>query len=136
MRERCGPHAERSDSYNPFREGEESAHIKFYRKEVSVKKIVTEGSRVTIEVVPTGAGRTGHEHAHDGSHVYFGEFAVDADGRDLRHGLGVYVGTDFICEGHWVRNRMQGHGRKIYLSGQVYEGGFANDKKHGRGTYS
>ena len=100
---------------------------------------MTEGNRVTIEVVPTSAACdriTGNEQILDESHVYFGEFIIDEDDRDLRHGKGVYVGNDFICEGGWVQNRMQGHGRKIYLSGQVYEGGFSNDKKHGRGTYS
>ena len=101
-----------------------------------MKKVVTEGSRVTLEVIPTGAGRAGRSFVNDESHVYFGEFAVGPDGKDVRHGLGVYVGNDFICEGHWVENRMQGRGRKIYMSGQVYDGGFANDKKDGRGTYS
>ena len=106
VRARCGPYAERSDSYNPFREGEENAHIKFYRKDISVKKVVTEGSRVTIEVIPTGAGTGGRRFVNDESHVYFGEFIVGPDGKDLRNGKGVYVGNDFICEGHWIKNRM------------------------------
>ena len=66
---------------------------------------MTEGNRVTIEVVPTSAacaGRPGNELGHDESHVYFGEFIIDEDDRDLRHGKGVYVGNDFICEGGWV----------------------------------
>ena len=84
---------------------------------MSVKNIMTEGCRVTMNMVPTGARRTDLVHMKDESHVYFGEFTKSIDGKDLRHGKGVYVGNDFICEGNWVKGRMDGYGRKIYQSG-------------------
>jgi hypothetical protein len=41
-----------------------------------------------------------------------------------------------MYEGYWVDGQANGRGRLIHADGDVYEGGWKNDKAHGYGIYT
>ena len=47
-------------------------------------------------------------------------------------GIFTFVYGD-IYEGEWKENEKHGHGRITYANGSAYEGEWKNDKKHGYG---
>lgn len=58
----------------------------------------------------------------------------------IRHGVGTFVDRDakMAYIGDWEGNKRSGVGKLISLEdgGVIYEGGYKNNKKHGKGTYS
>ena len=67
----------------------------------------------------------------EGGKTYTGQW----DQQEKQDGRGVEVERDkYITEGHW-RNGQLLRGRKIYDTGDVYEGHFLNNKKNGYGVY-
>lgn len=52
----------------------------------------------------------------------------------LSEGEGVLRGVGgALCDGSWHRGEMVGPGRRVYESGEVYEGEFVRGLRHGRG---
>jgi len=52
----------------------------------------------------------------------------------LRHGMGVWVGSDGSrMEGSWVRGRLEGRGKLVDSSGGVYEGNLVDGVSYGHG---
>ena len=40
-----------------------------------------------------------------------------------------------IQQGRWVEDKIDGYGRVLFSTGDVYEGGLVKRMKHGYGTY-
>mmetsp|Transcript_30256 Transcript_30256/g.55268 ORF Transcript_30256/g.55268 Transcript_30256/m.55268 type:complete len:170 (-) Transcript_30256:1987-2496(-) len=53
----------------------------------------------------------------------------------VRHGKGVYREGDYVFEGHFNEDVIQGKGKFTYASGAYYEGQWANNSYNGKGTY-
>ena len=67
----------------------------------------------------------------DGS-TYAGE---ELDGRPHGHGKRVWMSGD-VFVGQWAKGQMHdSRGKYTYASGSVYDGAFKRGRKHGRGVY-
>jgi hypothetical protein len=67
----------------------------------------------------------------DGS-TYVGEYVEDNE-----HGEGVFTeaSTGNVYTGQWRNGVREGHGVMKYTNGDVFEGSFEDDQKHGPGKY-
>lgn len=65
---------------------------------------------------------------------YIGE--VSSDGKRQGYGKLIYKNGLEICEGFWLRDRLNGKGKYQWASGASYEGDFVGHERHGTGTYT
>jgi len=73
----------------------------------------------------------------DGS-KYEGDWISSKDGKQMRHGHGRFADAaeEQIYEGEWADDAMHGRGSFRYASGAKFEGEFEGNKYHGHGTYT
>lgn len=93
-------------------------------------------------IIPNGHGRFEYRNKM----VYLGEWKM-VNGKKVRHGHGkmtipgVSVGKNLTMgdeeyDGEWENNKMTGHGRYKFASGNVYIGKFENNIMDGEGKMS
>eukprot|EP00327_Prymnesium_parvum_P004740 CAMPEP_0182851412 /NCGR_PEP_ID=MMETSP0006_2-20121128/30615_1 /TAXON_ID=97485 /ORGANISM="Prymnesium parvum, Strain Texoma1" /LENGTH=158 /DNA_ID=CAMNT_0024982085 /DNA_START=332 /DNA_END=808 /DNA_ORIENTATION=- len=63
---------------------------------------------------------------------------IRKDGRQIRHGHGRFADAaeEQVYEGEWAEDAMHGRGSFQYSSGAKYEGEFECNKYHGHGNYT
>ncbi|KAJ3290789.1 kti12, chromatin associated [Rhizoclosmatium sp. JEL0117] len=54
----------------------------------------------------------------------------------MRHGEGKHICPDYVYNGNWEMDKMNGRGRLEFTSGAVYDGYWKDNKFMGQGTYS
>jgi len=88
-------------------------------------------SSTTASSLKEGSGRFVYP---DGA-IYEGSFITSANGVRVKNGQGNYSDGHSSYQGGWDNDRMHGRGFYIGASGATYDGDFVDSKFHGQGIY-